>query len=153
MNEEVTIKKKIQQNILLELNKKLKLLNKQIDDAKESRNNDTKSSAGDKFETGREMAQIELNKLELQKNKTQKLHKELSRMPIQKTFDKVEFGSLVFSNKGNYFISFGFGKIIIEDLEVFALSAGSPIGLALLNKKAGEKVQFQGREIVITSIS
>lgn len=153
MNKGKTIKEKIQQNILLELNGKLELLNKQIDDAKESRNNDTKSSAGDKFETGREMAQIELNKLELQKNKTQKLQKELSRMPIQKTFDKVEFGSLVYSNTGNYFISFGIGKIIIEELEVFALSAGSPIGLALLNKKAGDKLQFQGREIVITSIS
>jgi len=129
------------------------VLFRSIDDAKESRNNDTKSSAGDKFETGREMAQIELNKLESQKNKTQKLQKELSSMPIQKTFDKVEFGSLVYSNTGNYFISFGIGKIIIEELEVFALSVGSPIGLALLNKKAGDKLQFQGREIVITSIS
>jgi len=37
----------------------------------ESRNSDTKSSAGDKFETSREMAQIEIKKLDDQIKKTQ----------------------------------------------------------------------------------
>ena len=50
--------------LLSQLNNKLKFLNLNLESAIISRNSDTKSSAGDKFETSREMAQIEIRKLE-----------------------------------------------------------------------------------------
>ena len=44
--------------LLSQLNNKLKFLNLNLESAIISRNSDTKSSAGDKFETSREIAQI-----------------------------------------------------------------------------------------------
>jgi len=59
----------------------------------ESRNSDTKSSAGDKFETSREMAQIEIKKLDDQIQKTQ-----------QFLFDlKADTSLLIKTDKGFFF--------------------------------------------------
>ena len=54
--------------VIAELDKqlltKLSYLRTNLQQAIVSRNSDTKSSAGDKFETSREMAQIEIHKIE-----------------------------------------------------------------------------------------
>ena len=61
--------------VIVELDKqlltKLTYLDTTLQEAIDSRNSDTKSSAGDKFETSREMAQIEIHKIEDQILKTQ----------------------------------------------------------------------------------
>jgi transcription elongation GreA/GreB family factor len=45
------------------------------------------------------------------------------------------------------------GKIEIEDEAIYCISLISPIGKALQNKKAGEKIDFQGKEILVTKIT
>ncbi|WP_372643177.1 hypothetical protein, partial [Ancylomarina sp.] len=117
-----------------------------------ARNNDTKSSAGDKFETGREMMQIEIEKNEVLLNQTAKNRKELARIDITKEFNKVAFGSLVETDKGTYFISIGIGKIQIDDEICYAISLASPIGGLLKDKTVGDEVQFQGRVFTIKEI-
>ena len=62
MNRIKELKSLVYHKILMELDRKIEVINKAIVLAKDSRNNDTKSSAGDKFETGREMMQIEIEK-------------------------------------------------------------------------------------------
>ncbi|TNF41120.1 MAG: hypothetical protein EP310_07770 [Bacteroidetes bacterium] len=86
-----------------------------------------------------------MNKYDLQKN-------ELLKIDINKANHKVELGSLVFTNGGNYFISIGLGKIEIENEPVYCISLISPIGKILQNKKPGEKINFQGKEIIILKI-
>ncbi|NOR86948.1 MAG: 3-oxoacyl-ACP synthase [Bacteroidales bacterium] len=135
------------------IDQKIIAVNREIESAKESRNNDTKNSAGDKYETGRAMAQMELDKNEAQLRRTVKLKKELSLINIQKKYDKVEFGSLVMTNHENYFISFGIGKVAIENTDYYAISLASPIGQVFLHKKQGDSIIFQGREIFIQDIS
>ncbi len=120
--------------------------------AKESRDNDTKSSAGDKYETGRAMMQLEMDKNEAQKSKILNLKRELSLINIQKNFSKVEFGSLVVSNQGNYFISIGIGKIEVNNEIFYAISFASPIGKLLQNKIVGDKFQFRGEKFIIENI-
>ena len=51
------------------LDRKIESAKKAIESAKEARDSDTKSSVGDKYETGRAMMQIELEKNEVQLNK------------------------------------------------------------------------------------
>lgn len=123
-----------------------------IASAKESRDNDTKSSAGDKYETGRAMMQMEMDKSEMQLSKALSQISELSKIDLNRQYQKVEFGSLVLSSQGNYFISIGIGKIEVENTIYYAISLASPIG-ALLNKKSiGSVVSFQGKEITIKDI-
>ena len=138
--------------ILDELDRKIEVINKAIAIAKDSRNNDTKSSAGDKYETGREMMQIEIEKNEVLLNQTAKQRKELARIDILEKFNKVAFGSLVETDKGTYFISIGIGKVQINDQICYAISLASPIGGLLRNKAVGDEIQFQGRTFSIKGI-
>ncbi len=134
------------------LDKKLENTKKAIESSKESRDNDTKSSAGDKFETGRAMMQMEVDKNELQLRKTLMLKRDLSQIDIQKEYESVEFGSFVITDHGNYFISIGIGKIDINKEAHYAISLASPIGKVLHNKKIGDKIKFQEREFIIKNI-
>ena len=138
--------------ILKELDRKIAVIGEAIASAKDSRNNDTKSSAGDKYETGREMMQIEIEKNEVLLNQTAKQRKELTRIDVSEEFNKVAFGSLVVTDKGTYFISIGIGKIQIEDQICYAISLASPIGGLLKDKAIGDEVQFQGRTFTIKEI-
>ena len=131
---------------------KIDIAKSAVESAKESRNSDTKSSAGDKHETGRAMMQIELEKNEIQLSKALELKQELNKINILKKSDKVEYGGLVLTNQGNFFISIGIGKIEVNKETFYAVSLASPIGKLLHHKTIEDKVQFQEREITITNI-
>ena len=63
-----------------------------------SRNSDTKSSAGDKFETSREMAQIEITKIEAEILKTQQFIQHLATNTAQ----------LIITDKSIFYITIAF---------------------------------------------
>ena len=69
----------------------------------ESLDSETKSSAGDKYETGRAMVQIELEKNQAQYNKFLKLKNELKQIDPIVIKSKIEYGSIVVTNNGNFF--------------------------------------------------
>lgn len=58
---------------------------------KESRDSDTKSSAGDKYETGREMAQQEIDKQQAQLAKTRFMKNELQAIKPELEKQVAEF--------------------------------------------------------------
>jgi len=120
--------------------------------AEESRDNETKSSAGDKYETGRAMMHLEKEKNKVQLIKAKQLKNELAQIKIAKLSDKVIAGSLVITNQGKYFISVGLGKIIIDDIVYYAVSPLAPIGKVLLNQQVGSSINFQGKTILITHL-
>ncbi len=139
------------------LDGKLEETQSAIRSIKESRDNDSKSSAGDKHETSRAMAQIELDKLEVQLAKMIVTRNILvginSQRPKQKVVPMaVGIGSLVTTNQGNYFISIGIGKVEIDSSVYFAISLDSPIGEVLKGKVVGNQVVFQGKTFVIKDI-
>ena len=115
--------------IISELNKqllrKLTYLKTNLKQAIESRNSDTKSSAGDKFETSREMAQIEIHKIEIEISKTQQF--------ITDLFSKVT--QLIITDKGAFLISIPFGKLILNDEKIFCISKNAPITKHLITTK------------------
>jgi transcription elongation GreA/GreB family factor len=125
---------------------------KAIESARESRDSDTKSSAGDKHETARAMVQIELDKAEVQLGKILHQKEELMKLAIQKEYKKVEVGSLVYTNQENYFFSIAYGKLVINNEIFYVISLASPLGMALNNKAVGDRVQFQGREILVERV-
>ena len=119
---------------------------------KEARNVDTKSSAGDKYETGREMIQIEIDKYEMQLSKAKVLKNNLMNLNLDKDYQQVELGSLVFTNVETYFISIAAGKLELENNHYYAISIASPMGQLLKHKKAGQSVVFNSKEIIVQSV-
>jgi hypothetical protein len=118
----------------------------------ESRDNDTKSSAGDKHETARAMVQIEIDKSEDQLKKTIDLQSELLSLNLEKQYKKIEKGCLVVTNTETFFISIGLGKILFNDSMYYAISLASPIGALIKDKVVGDKVHFNGKEILVKGI-
>jgi len=120
--------------------------------AKEASQDDTKSSAGDKYETTREMMQQEMSRNEAQLFEAKKLQHALLQIPQDKTTDKIQNGSLVFTNNGNFFISVSAGQFKIEEQVFFAISAASPIGKLLLGLEKGMKFSFNGKFFEILNV-
>lgn len=134
------------------LQEKLVVAQRDISSTRASFTSDTKSSAGDKHEVGRAMVQQELDKLEEQRANLLALQHELARVPLDRVFDRVAFGSLVGTDQGTYFVAIGLGRIEFDGRSLFAISLASPIGQALKNKLAGEQVNFNGRNITVQYI-
>jgi len=147
------LKELVYNRILEELDRKLHTAVGAMETVKESRDSDTKSSAGDKYETGRAMMQLELEKSEAQWSNTMFQKKELARIDIHKVHTTVEFGSFVETNQGSYFISIGFSKIKVGGKDCFSISLASPIGKLLHHKNIGDEVRFQHRDFEITDIA
>jgi transcription elongation GreA/GreB family factor len=153
LSKEIKLKALIVKRLIKVIDEKAAIVKNEIQLAIETRDNETKSNVGDKYETTREMMQLEIEKNALQLNKYELQKNELLKIDMYKTPEKVELGSLVFTKENTYFISIGLGKIEIEDEAIYCISLISPIGKALQNKKAGEKIDFQGKEILVTKIT
>jgi hypothetical protein len=117
--------------------------------AQEASNDDTKSSAGDKFETTREMMQQDItrNKSLLMdaKQNLQVLHS-IQDVPVSET---IRNGSLVYTSNGVFYISISAGQLNLEGETYFAISAASPVGKLMTGKKVNELFSFNQKEYQI----
>lgn len=102
---------------------------------------ETKSSAGDKHETGRAMLQLEMEKASLQLKGIHEMKSVLAKMNLEKS-DNAKLGSIIITNNTYYFLAVSAGKIKIENQVYYAISPSSPIGSLLLGKKAGDSFIF-----------
>ena len=147
-----TIKHALYQHCQNTLQAQIHALKENLQSIKESRDNETKSSVGDKYETGRAMMQLEFQKVQSQLNRIKADFSELKALDINKKTSKVEKGSIVLTNQGIYFVSVSLGKVKLDDQIYFCLSSDSPIGKLLHHKKVGARVQFNSKVIDLMQI-
>lgn len=124
---------------------------KTIQSHQEALHSETKSSAGDKHETGRAMLQLEMEKASQQLEVAHAMKTILSRINPIETSEVVKLGSLVFTNQANYYVSVSVGEIKIDATSYYAVSVSSPIGKLLLGKKVGDSFVFN-REIKVEEV-
>ena len=115
-----------------------------LDLAQESANNESKSSAGDKHETGRAMAQLEAEKATAQLNEAMDLKASLGRIDPIIVTETVTVGSLVVAKTARFLICVSAGKLELDGTTFFAISPESPVGKLLLGKKKGDSIAFNG---------
>ena len=123
-----------------------------MNDAQQAANAEEKSSAGDKYETARGMAQ--LNK-EMYAGQLQAHRAQLARLNLidpAPFYDSIRPAALVRTDTMTCFIATGLGKIVFEDFHVSVLSADAPLASALLNHRVGESLSFNARVISILEI-
>lgn len=110
-----------------------------------AQSSETKSSAGDKFETSREMMQQERDRLEAQAA-VMRAHavalEVASRAPAGQTVTR---GTVVRrGDSTRYLIATGLGKICAPGGEIaWVVSPESPLGKALVGRRVGQEVQFR----------
>lgn len=118
----------------------------------QSRDSETKSSAGDKHEVGRAMMQLEQEKLGIQLAQANAILESLYKVNLSNKHVEVRFGSLIETNKGHFFLAAAVGKLTINDQMVFVISMASPIGEAMLGKTLGESFSFNNNSFDIINI-
>ena len=84
------------------LEQKIKIAQESISCIQEARNNETKSSAGDKYETSRAMMQAELDKQGLLLQELRQQKADILKIKKTKSSEKIDFGSWVETNQGNF---------------------------------------------------
>lgn len=127
---------------------KLEGIQKEFDALQESLQSETKSSAGDKHETGRAMTQLEQEKLSRQLNETRKTLDGLRQIDSEEMMTHVGFGSLVKTDRGYFFVSVGIGQITVQGTPVFCITAGSPLGQKLIGHKKDDTIQLNGSLLI-----
>lgn len=123
-----------------------------IESAEQSAAEDTKSSAGDKYETGREMLQQETDRNMAQLTEANKLLVALQRIGTSGQSTRVEEGSVVKTNNGNFYVAVSAGVLKLGEESYFAISAASPVGAKMLGCKAGEEFSLNGKAYTILSV-
>lgn len=113
---------------------------------------ETKSSAGDKHETGRAMLQLEMEKASLQLNALNEMKETIDKLNFHSNSDISRLGSLVITSLGNYFLAISVGEIKVNNNVYYAVSLSSPIGKNLFGTKQGDEVNFNGKKIKIINI-
>jgi transcription elongation GreA/GreB family factor len=120
--------------------------------AKNSANEEGKSSAGDKYETARAMGQLdrEMNGRMYEQARQERLS--LDKIDIETHFTKVAFGALVETTMGYFFLSIGAGIIELNATKFMVISQEAPIGQIILGKVVGDTFEFRGKSHKIHSI-
>lgn len=148
-----TFKEKVYQTAIAQVKEKINLLKAERRAINEGILEDTKSSAGDKFETGREMMSRDLMTVENQLKQANFEFDELCRLQaIKEPSSSVQEGSLVQVGADNYLISVSLGQLTVDGQKLFMLSKNSPLGEILVGAKKDDQVEFRGRSIRITEL-
>lgn len=131
---------------------KIELLNNAINDLRESSRNETKSSAGDKYETTRAMLQLEQDKINKQLKEAQEQKAIFEQIDPSVYSNQIIKGSLVKTNRGYLFVSLALGKATIDGLTVIALSPHSPLGIKLMGLQTNDTAEINGIPYLIEAI-
>jgi len=135
------------------VNKRLQTVEEIITSNQKGLQSETKSSAGDKHETGRAMLQLEIEKASHQLAGITQMKEILNRVDISKTSKNAHLGSIIFTNKANYFLAISAGKLTTASgKHFFAISVSSPIGKLLLGKVENDEVTFIEQRIKIEQV-
>ncbi|GJM28488.1 MAG: hypothetical protein DHS20C17_11230 [Cyclobacteriaceae bacterium] len=152
MKNKSVVKQQILDSCKQVISDRISVIENNLEAVRESRNNETKSSAGDKYETSRAMLQIEEDNYQKQLHQAMLLKNQLEQINVTSQSVQADQGSLVVTNQGSYFISIGLGKITLENGSYFCISSGSPMGQKLTNQQVGFKFSFNGQHFEIMEV-
>ncbi len=148
----LSVKQKLHEACMVQVQQKIKALTETIQQVQQSANEETKSSAGDKYETGRAMAQLEIEKTTAQLNELEKQVQALNRINPLHESAQVKAGSLVYTNRGNFYIAVHAGELKTGDETVYALSPDAPIAQKMINLTVGDSFFLNGNTFTIFSV-
>ena len=128
------------------------MLEQQKNTLKKDLVSEIKNSAGDKHETSRAMIQLELEKLGKQIYEIELNDEKLNTIKVFKTSTSVSLGSVIFTNKANYYIAIAADSCQVNSKVFYCISPQSPIGKLLIGKKINESIIFNDVESIILEI-
>jgi hypothetical protein len=121
--------------------------------AQAAANEETKSSAGDKYETGRAMAQNDRDMYARQEAEAKNEMAILEGIDLQRKYDLAVNGALIETSIGKILMATSIGFLQINGEKAMVISETSPMAQALKGKRAGETFNFRGQQVKVIAIS
>ena len=131
---------------------KVSAIQKEIKLSQEASNSDNRSSMGDKYETGKAMAHLEKEKMTGRLSETIMSLKVLNEINYQKQHEVAQLGSLVETTSGLFLIGASLGQLKINQINVFCISAVSPLGKTLIGKRSNDNYSINGNDFTIKTV-
>ncbi|MDP3147507.1 MAG: 3-oxoacyl-ACP synthase [Ignavibacteria bacterium] len=149
MEKQIKIKQQLYTGCVNYVAAKIELITKAVDELQQTSMLETKSSMGDKYETGLASIHLEIEKYAQQLNEFSSLKKILFQVNADKQYDSVQPGGIVYTNNGNYFIAINAGEFEIEGVKYLTISLASPLGKELHKRKTGDTFSFRNKQFAI----
>lgn len=134
------------------LDQRLLEIHQAYQDSRQDLQAESRSTAGDKHETGRAMIQLEQEKMSKRLQETQKLKEWLHRISANRAYSTVQSGSLIRVSGKTYYLSIPLGLINHEGEDIYTLAPASPLGQQLLKKSVGDTLNFRGQQFKIEDL-
>ena len=110
---------------------------------------ETKSSAGDKYETAREMIS-QARRLQLERrDKAARGLEWLARLEPLRPYEVAAAGCLIETDKNVYLLGILTESVTVDGVAVQGLTLASPLGQALKGARVGDRVAWRGESLEI----
>jgi len=146
------LKEKIIEEISNKLEYKISEVEEELNLLTKDKNEMTKSSAGDKFETSRATIQSQFDKVSINLIKLKDQLRKIKLISISSKPQKIGYGTLVKTTNSIYMVSIGYGKLTLGSKDVYVISPLSPIGRKLIDRQEGESISFNSKTEEILGI-
>jgi transcription elongation GreA/GreB family factor len=146
------IKKELFDHCLELVEQRIKNASLAMQAAQEAANSEEKSSAGDKYETGRAMAQLERDKAAQQLREAMLLKNTLTSITLKTSTHQVTSGSLVITDLTHFFIAISVGRLTAANDDFLVVAPATPVGRLLMGLRSGEQFTFNNRVHTIREI-
>jgi hypothetical protein len=153
MNELAELKPAVHAHCLALVRERIAQVEAGIADARASGQSDTKSSAGDKHETSRAMAQLEIEKQQVSLGNLLAMQDVLQRLDPARTHTRMSEGALLRTDSGLFYVAVGLGRIEVEGQDVQVISPQAPLVGVLKGLDIGGSVLFNGRKHILLEVA
>jgi hypothetical protein len=148
----IELKKELLEQVFKQINDKISILQSEFKVYKDSAENETKSTAGDKHDTSKSMMQLEQEKMGAQLSDLLNQKSVLLNITVNTEQKSIGLGSLFYTNNGNFFLSIFSKQIILNSVNYFPVSIQSPIGKELLKSKKGSTITINAKQYTVIDI-
>ncbi|RPG80740.1 MAG: 3-oxoacyl-ACP synthase [Crocinitomicaceae bacterium TMED114] len=125
----------------------------ELDTLRASLTKETKSTAGDKHETGRAMVQLEIEQAGQRFSRFEAMSLVFGRLNPEQPRKEVGPGAWVECGVGNFFIGVSLGALQLPDGTKFhAISSDAPLAVALRGAVAGSTAKFRGAQCEVVRV-
>jgi len=146
------LKEKIIEELSNLLECKISEVEEELNLLTKDKNEITKSSAGDKFETSRATIQSEFDKVSINLIKLKDQLRKIKLISFTSKPQKIGYGTLVKTSNSIYMVSIGYGKLTLGSKDIYMISPLSPIGRKLIDRQEGESISFNSKTEEILGI-
>ena len=151
-NEKIAFKEKLRAHCIAMIEERMQLASDAMQQAQLAANAEEKSSAGDKYETGRAMNHIQKDLHARQLSENRKELEALLAIDCSQVRNTAGAGAFVKAGDVCFFIAAGLGAISFEGQKILAISPNAPLARLLNNKKATDTILFNQQEKQITDV-